>query len=38
MKLGIVAKKEFDYTPGMGLDTPTLVGNYNVNDREDFIK
>lgn len=38
MKLGIVAKKEFDYTPGMGLDTPTLVGNYNVKDREDFIK
>jgi len=37
-KMGIVAKKEFDYMPGMGLDTPTLVGNYNVNDREDFIK
>ena len=37
-KMGMVAKKEFDYTAGIGLDTPTLVGNYDVNDREDFIK
>jgi formate hydrogenlyase subunit 6/NADH:ubiquinone oxidoreductase subunit I len=37
-KMGMVAKKEFDYTAGMGLDTPTLVGTYDVNDREDFIK
>jgi formate dehydrogenase (coenzyme F420) beta subunit len=37
-KMGMVAKKEFDYTAGIGLDTPTLVGTYNMNDREDFIK
>lgn len=37
-KMGMVAKKEFDYTAGMSLDNPTLVGNYNVTDREDFIK
>ena len=34
----MVAKKEFDYMAGMGLDTPTLVGTYNLNDNEDFIK
>jgi formate dehydrogenase (coenzyme F420) beta subunit len=37
-KMGMTASKEFNYVPGMGLDTPTLVGNYDVNDREDFIK
>lgn len=37
-KMGMVAKSEFDYTAGMALDTPTLVGNYNTSDREDFIK
>jgi len=37
-KMGMVAKKEFDYTAGMALDNPTLVGNYNTTDREDFIK
>ena len=37
-KMGMVAKKEFDYISGMGLDTPTLVGTYNMNDNEDFIK
>ena len=37
-KMGMVAKKEFDYAAGIALDNPTLVGNYNVTDREDFIK
>ena len=37
-KMGMVAKKEFDYTAGMALENPTLVGNYNTTDREDFIK
>lgn len=37
-KMGMVAKKEFDYSAGMALDNPTLVGNYNSTDREDFIK
>jgi hypothetical protein len=36
--MGMFAKKEFDYAAGMSLDAPTLVGNYNTNDREDFIK
>ncbi len=37
-KMGMVAKKEFDYMAGMDLNNPTLVGNYNSTDREDFIK
>jgi formate dehydrogenase (coenzyme F420) beta subunit len=37
-KMGMVAKKEFNYIPGIGLDTPTLVGSYDVADNEDFIK
>lgn len=37
-KMGMTAKKEFDYVAGMNLNTPTLVGTYDVNDREDFIK
>ena len=37
-KMGMVAKKEFDYSAGMALDAPTLVGNYDTADREDFIK
>ena len=37
-KMGMVAKKEFDYVAGIGLDTPTLVGTYNMKDNEDFIK
>jgi formate hydrogenlyase subunit 6/NADH:ubiquinone oxidoreductase subunit I len=37
-KMGMMAKKEFDYVAGMNLNTPTLVGTYDVNDREDFIK
>jgi formate dehydrogenase (coenzyme F420) beta subunit len=37
-KMGMTAKKEFDYVAGMGLDTPTLVGTFDVKDNEDFIK
>jgi len=37
-KMGMVAFKEFGYSAGMALDNPTLVGNYNTTDREDFIK
>jgi formate dehydrogenase (coenzyme F420) beta subunit len=37
-KMGMVAHKEFGYSAGMALDNPTLVGNYNTTDREDFIK
>jgi len=37
-KMGMTAKKEFDYIPGLSLDTPTLVGTYDLKDREDFIK
>ena len=38
MKMGMVAKKEFDYKAGMDLDTPTLVGTYNLKDNESFIE
>ncbi len=37
-KMAMTAKKEFDYSPGLSLDAPTLVGTYNSKDREDFIK
>ena len=37
-KMGMFAKKEFDYAAGMSLEAPTLVGSYNTNDRQDFIK
>jgi formate dehydrogenase (coenzyme F420) beta subunit len=37
-KMAMTAKKEFDYSPGLSLDSPTLVGNYNMKDRQDFIK
>lgn len=37
-KMGMTAFKEFGYSAGMALDNPTLVGNYNTTDREDFIK
>ncbi|HZW40003.1 MAG TPA: 4Fe-4S dicluster domain-containing protein [Ignavibacteriaceae bacterium] len=37
-KMGMLAGKEFGYRHGMAVDQPTLVGNYNLSDREDFIK
>jgi len=37
-KMGMVAGKEFNYRHGMAIDQPTLVGSYNFNDNEDFIK
>ncbi|NWF89842.1 MAG: 4Fe-4S dicluster domain-containing protein [Ignavibacteriaceae bacterium] len=37
-KMSIIAKKEFDYSAGVSLDSPTLVGTYNMKDRQDFIK
>ena len=37
-KMAIFIKDEFDYVSGRNPDSPTLVGSYNNNDREDFIK
>ncbi len=37
-KMAIVAKEEFGYESGMSTDAPTLIGNYDVKDKEDFIK
>ncbi|MHC1738030.1 MAG: 4Fe-4S dicluster domain-containing protein [Ignavibacteriaceae bacterium] len=37
-KMGMTAKQEFDYSHGMAIDQPTLVGNYNLKDNQDFIK
>jgi len=36
-KMGMVAMKEFNYKHGTDINQPTLIGNYNVNDKEDFI-
>lgn len=38
MKMGMVAKKEFDYKAGMDINEPTLVGTYNLKDNESFIE
>lgn len=35
--LGMAAMKEFGYSAGMEPDAPTLVGSYDVKDREEFI-
>jgi formate dehydrogenase (coenzyme F420) beta subunit len=35
--LGMAAMKEFGYAAGMEQDAPTLVGSYDVKDREEFI-
>jgi formate dehydrogenase (coenzyme F420) beta subunit len=37
-KMGMFVHKEFKYSAGMGLDTPTLIGTYDASDREDFFK
>lgn len=36
-KIGMVAINEFNYRHGTDINQPTLIGNYNVNDKEDFI-
>jgi ferredoxin len=36
-KMGMVAMNEFNYRHGTDTNQPTLIGNYNVNDKEDFI-
>ena len=36
-KMGMVANNEFNYRHGTDINQPTLIGNYNVNDKEDFI-
>jgi ferredoxin len=37
IKMGMVAGAKFNYQPGMSTDAPTLVGNFNTDDKEDFI-
>jgi formate dehydrogenase (coenzyme F420) beta subunit len=37
-KMGMTAMQEFNYLAGIDINQPTLVGNYNNEDREDFIK
>jgi len=37
-KMGMTAKEEFNYTPGMDINTPTLVGSYDLKDNESFIE
>lgn len=36
--LGTVARNEFGYVAGANVDGPTLVGNYDTADREEYIK
>jgi formate dehydrogenase (coenzyme F420) beta subunit len=37
-KMAMTVKKDFDYIAGKEIKSPTLVGTYNNDDREDFIK
>lgn len=37
-KMAMVAMNEFNYVAGMDATSPTLVGTYDVNDREEFIR
>lgn len=37
-KMALVAREEFGYESGMNPETPTLIGTYDVKDKEDFIK
>ena len=37
VKMGMVAGAKFNYQHGMSTDAPTLVGNFNTADKEDFI-
>jgi formate dehydrogenase (coenzyme F420) beta subunit len=36
-KMGMVAMNEFNYRHGTDINQATLIGNYNINDKEDFI-
>ncbi len=37
-KMVMVAKSEFGYESGMSADAPTLIGTYDLKDKEEFIK
>jgi formate dehydrogenase (coenzyme F420) beta subunit len=37
-KMGMVARKDFNYAAGMDVNAPTLVGTYDKADRQDFIR
>jgi hypothetical protein len=37
VKMGMIAGAKFNYQHGMSADAPTLVGNFNTDDKEDFI-
>ncbi|MCX7959380.1 MAG: 4Fe-4S dicluster domain-containing protein [Deltaproteobacteria bacterium] len=37
-KMAMVAKTEFGYESGMNPEAPTLIGTYDLKDKEEFIK
>ncbi len=37
-KMSSVVKGEFGYVPGVNPEAPTLIGTYDIKDKEDFIK
>jgi formate dehydrogenase subunit beta len=37
-KMGMTAFAEFGYRHGTAIDQPTLIGNYNTSDKQEFIK
>jgi formate dehydrogenase (coenzyme F420) beta subunit len=37
-KMAMITKDEFNFESGMDVNAPTLVGNYDLKDNEDFIE
>jgi formate dehydrogenase (coenzyme F420) beta subunit len=37
-KMAMITKDEFNFVSGMDVNSPTLVGNYDLKDKEDFIE
>jgi hypothetical protein len=37
-KMAMITKDEFNFVSGMDINSPTLVGSYDLKDNEDFIE
>lgn len=37
-KMAMIAKDDFNYVSGMDINTPTLIGSFDLKDNEDFIE
>jgi formate dehydrogenase (coenzyme F420) beta subunit len=37
-RMGMIAREDFNFMPGMDVNAPTLIGTFDVKDRQDYIK